>query len=382
MRKFLKLFEKHMSYEQYLASQNFIIPNVSHCIDVDDVHYNPIPEPHLVTVMRVKNATETLFNVGDTIEIEYIVKNDGNTTFELDTLTFDSVVGGLQNRDVNPTSVFEPGRRKIFDGTHVVTSVDATQGYINTDATVTYTPQSGQSLTFENTMSIATDNPNPSLRVEMTCTSIRPEEGYGLNYGITYEIVVTNDGNLTISNIVVEVNGTTLTTIPSLVPSASYTIQNEYIVTETDILNGSVKLIATADGDNPSEEPTYTGEGDIEEPTVDPDGHLTVSATTISTPPNGECYSAGDVISYQIDVTNDGNLTITSIVVEAENTGFEQTIASLAPGQTRRFTDSYTVTANTGNNFNYVVTASGISPDPYKPAVPVDPDEDPEPICD
>ena len=42
MGKYLKLFETHQEYEAYLGGGEMILPNVSHCIDVNDVHYNPL----------------------------------------------------------------------------------------------------------------------------------------------------------------------------------------------------------------------------------------------------------------------------------------------------------------------------------------------------
>ena len=42
MTKYLKLFDKHSSYNNFLQSADFLTPNVSHCIMEQDVHYNPI----------------------------------------------------------------------------------------------------------------------------------------------------------------------------------------------------------------------------------------------------------------------------------------------------------------------------------------------------
>ena len=42
MAKYLKLFETHAEYEQYVSG-DFEKPNVSHCEDQGDVHYNPMP---------------------------------------------------------------------------------------------------------------------------------------------------------------------------------------------------------------------------------------------------------------------------------------------------------------------------------------------------
>ena len=40
MKKYLTLFNSHAEYEQYVSG-NFEKPNVSHCVQEDDVHYNP-----------------------------------------------------------------------------------------------------------------------------------------------------------------------------------------------------------------------------------------------------------------------------------------------------------------------------------------------------
>ena len=102
---------------------------------------------------------------------------------------------------------------------------------------------------------------------------------------------------------------------------------------------------------------------------------------TTSTPANGSAYALDEEITYEITVTNDGNLTITDIEVTDDLTGDSWTIASLAPGESETFTTSYTVTEAdvlAGEVLN-VATATGTSPDPDEPDVPVDPGEDPEP---
>jgi len=57
MSKYLKLFENHTQYETFIGGGGdtpFVKPNVSHCIEENEVHYNPIP------IMTVKyNVTDT-----------------------------------------------------------------------------------------------------------------------------------------------------------------------------------------------------------------------------------------------------------------------------------------------------------------------------------
>ena len=45
MAKYLKRFETHSQYEAFTATTEFILPNVSYCVQEDDVHYNPSEGP-------------------------------------------------------------------------------------------------------------------------------------------------------------------------------------------------------------------------------------------------------------------------------------------------------------------------------------------------
>lgn len=40
--EYLKLFENHSQYADFIETEDFIRPNVSHCIEQNEVHYNPI----------------------------------------------------------------------------------------------------------------------------------------------------------------------------------------------------------------------------------------------------------------------------------------------------------------------------------------------------
>lgn len=58
MAKYLKLFENHLQYESFTQTEEFIKPNVSHCIVENEVHYNPIE-----TMLVVKFNLETSENL-------------------------------------------------------------------------------------------------------------------------------------------------------------------------------------------------------------------------------------------------------------------------------------------------------------------------------
>ena len=198
---------------------------------------------------------------------------------------------------------------------------------------------------------------------------------------------MTNDGNVSFDNVVVtdELTGDSWT-IETLAVGATETFTAAYIVTEADILKGEVTNVATAVGEEiPDPDPEKPGktpedDDDTTDETDDVDATLTVEKTTTSTPANGASYALGEEISYQITVTNDGNVSIDNVVVTDELTGDIWTIETLAVGATETFTASYTVTEAdllAGHVLN-VVTAEGDEiPDPKDPENPKKPtDED------
>lgn len=56
MAKYIKKFANHSAYQTFVqgGEPNFIKPNVSHCVQEGDVHYNPIAQP-MVCVLKVED---------------------------------------------------------------------------------------------------------------------------------------------------------------------------------------------------------------------------------------------------------------------------------------------------------------------------------------
>ena len=218
-------------------------------------------------------------------------------------------------------------------------------------------------------------NDQAHLTIEKITTSETPEEGYALGDTIEYKITATNDGTLPLTNIVVtdKLTGDEWT-VDSLAPGESKDFTARYTVTEADVLAKEVVNVATATATSPDpDEPEVPVDpGTDPEPTSKGEGHLTVEKVTTSQAPEGG-YTVGSTINYKITVKNDGDFTITDITVTDELTGDAWTLESLAPGKSRDYTTSYTVTeadAEAGNVVN-VATAKGTSPDPGNPQVPV-----------
>jgi|GEM_PF-1310115 len=92
------------------------------------------------------------------------------------------------------------------------------------------------------------------------------------------------------------------------------------------------------------------GEGEVlpeGEGEVIPEGEGEVAAAAVSltkTADRASFSAVGEVITYTIVVTNTGTVPLTNVRVQDPLTGLDQTVATLAPGGSRTFTTTYTVT--------------------------------------
>jgi uncharacterized repeat protein (TIGR01451 family) len=149
---------------------------------------------------------------------------------------------------------------------------------------------------------------------------------------ISYEIVVTNTGNVALENITVEDDLTGLSElIASLGPGVSETFTTSHNTTATDFQNGFVVNIATAVTEDISESASayviVTKEG--------------LLITKVATPKT--YYAIGQVIDYDIVVENIGTVTVTNIIVTDDLTVSSWPIASLGPGESQILETSYTI---------------------------------------
>ncbi|MCF6308570.1 MAG: hypothetical protein L3J09_11530, partial [Flavobacteriaceae bacterium] len=215
--------------------------------------------------------------------------------------------------------------------------------------------------------------------IEDACLSvIKSQTNQAGNVGdmITYDIVITNTGNTMVTNIEVTDANATITggnPIASLAPGASATVTAERTITQADIDLGYVENTAVATGDSPTGTDDVTDDSDagtdtngnpIPDPegTETPDGDGTTNNDptddpTVTVFPTEASMSViksqtsatgglGDTITYDIVVSNTGNVTLTDIEVTDANATITggNPIASLAPGASATVTAERTIT--------------------------------------
>ena len=242
-----------------------------------------------------------------------------------------------------------------------------------------------------------------------TTSTPKNEKGYALGETITYEIKVTNDGNLTLTDVEVTeklagavikassdytVSGS-VATIAELKPGQTVIVNVEYVVTEADILAGFVKNVATVKGNGPDDKDPDPKDPGTDDPTDKPKATLDIAKSVVSTPKNGTSYKLGETITYKLTVKvgADNNLTVKNIKVTdtlltAENVnakiveiagGYtlnennEIELPDMAPGATEVvITYTYTVQESDlgsgayGSVYN-AATTKGITPDGQEP---------------
>ncbi len=299
------------------------------------------PKGHLTVTKETtsKPANGETYALGETIVYKVVAANDGNLTLN-NVIVKDELTG-----DEWTVGTLQPGQSsEAFKAEYKVTEEDILKGMVLNEATAigeSTDPENPNPEIVPGNTEDPTDNPKGHLTVTKETTSTPANgETYALGETITYKIAAVNDGNLTLKNVVVtdELTGDEWT-IDSLKPGeTSEVFTASHKVTQKDILKGSVVNEATAAGESPDPNKPDPGvdPGETEDPTDNPNGHLTVTKETTSTPENGAAYALGETITYKIVAANDGNLTLKNVVVTDDLTGDEWTIDFLETGRKQR----------------------------------------------
>ena len=351
--------------------------------------------------------------LNDIITYTVTVKNTGNVVLT-DVHVADSLEGiKLAEGQSFEFRKLEAGETQTITYTYQVQEKDLGSMIVNkatATAKVPEDPEDKPQPKDEDEKEVPTEDRNPSLKVEKEVTSkAAAEDGrYIAGETITYKVTVTNNGNLTLKDVVLKdvltrANGTTVLPdgwesdgqkIGEMAPGATRVFEYSYKVTEED-LGGVLKNAATASGEpklpNPDPEkpePKPEGEDEKEVPTEDRKPSLKAEKKVTSKPAaeDGK-YTVGETITYEVTVTNTGNLTLKNIHVQdimtrpdgtqmipSGLTNQVQTIEGLEPNASETLRYTHVVTEqDLGGELKNAVTVSGEpsvpkpKPDPEKP---------------
>ena len=317
------------------------------------------PSTSTVTITFLQNPAHTTlksetstgpYAVGNTITYDIVVTNTGNITLTGVTVSDNSATVGVCT-PAQP-STLAPNASMTCLASHVVTQADVNSGsYVNTATGDTnQTPPSTSTLT-------VTFPQNPAHTTLKSETSTGP---YTVGDTITYNIVVTNTGNVTLTGVTVSDNSATVGICTpaqpaTLVPNASMTCPASHVVTQADVDSGSYANTATGDSNQTPPSSSTVTITFSQNP-----AHTTVKSITSTAP-----YGLGDTITYDIVVTNTGNVTLTGVTV-TDNSATVGTCtpaqpSTLAPNAVMTCPASHVVTLTDLTNGSYVNTATGDS---------------------
>ena len=209
------------------------------------------------------------------------------------------------------------------------------------------------------TFCYSTPQPQPAIDIEKIC----PEGPVYIGDTLEYTIIVTNTGDVTLSDIhVVDTKLGIDQIIDSLAPGASETITRSYGPVTVDDLP-IIYNTATASSvyDEQTVEDTDSCEVEI---IIIPQPAIDIEKTGDAGP-----VSIGDIINYTITVTNTGDVTLTNVTVVDTKLGIDENVGTLTPGASADITGTYGPVKESDLPGPIVNTASATSdqtPDPVE----------------
>ena len=314
----------------------------------------------------VKQASIASFSApGTPVTYTYVVTNTGNVT--LTAVNLADPLPGLSSVTC-PTTTLSPGQSESCTATYTTTQADVDNGGVTNTATASGTPPTGTPVTGTSTVTI------PATRTPAITIVKSADLGSFAAAGtlVNYTYLVTNTGNVSLASVGVTdpMPGLSPVTCPisTLAPGAFETCAATYTTTQADVDRGSITNIGTATGTPPSG-PPVTAQSTVILPAAQaPAIGLAKSAdvATVSAP--------GEVVTYTYEVTNSGNVTLTSVNVADAMQGLSaidcKGVTTLAPGASVVCTASYTTTqadvdrgsiTNTGTANGTPPTGSAVS---------------------
>jgi uncharacterized repeat protein (TIGR01451 family) len=336
-----------------------------------------VPTPAAPGIAILKTASTTaVVSAGQEVTYSFRVTNTGNVT-----LTDVAPVEGAFNGsgDISaadcPTTTLVPGQIITCTATYTVTQADIDAGTdLANTATATGTTPGGDPVGSTPSTSTIDITQSPALTVVKTADVKTAKVGQT----VTYSFLVTNTGNVTITDPTIDEGEFTgsgdLSAIDcpagAVAPGDDITCTATYTVTQADVDAGGVSNTATVTGTPPGGGTTDPSDPSTVIVPSDPAPALTVTKTADVK----QVTRAGQVVTYSFLVKNTGNVTITDPVITDSNfTGHGELSAitcpsddiTLAPGDTVTCTATYTVVAADladGGNLSNTATVTGTTP--------------------
>lgn len=300
----------------------------------------------------------SIAKAGEVLTYTFKVSNTGNVTVKDIAVKDDKLVPA----QICTVPELAPAKDASCTRSYEVTQADIDVGGVRNTAVVSGNPPSGLRLNVSSNPVVTPTAAAPKLNVIKTAG--KPSSST-VDATINYTFTVTNEGNVTLSNIAVSdaLAGVVLKggPIASLAPGErdTTTFTATYSLTQADIDAGKVNNTATAKGTfkrGMEGTPVIGGPvapqtiEEIKSPESQAQALLAASPklSLVKTAAEPSKKAPGEIIKYNFAVTNTGNVTLTNVYIIDVLPGIVLEggpVASLAPGEsdTTTFTATYTL---------------------------------------
>ena len=334
--------------------------------DEDDTE-TPLERHPEIRLIKTVSSTEfsTPVKAGDKIHYAFEIRNTGNVTLEK--IRIEELV--KENVKVQSTGWTGPlaageSNTTAFTATYVLTQDDINKGSFANSAKVFGSSVGGTPDDVDDVS--GTDVPND----DPTVTEFERQPGLSIVKSaspalsqpakpgdvITYSFLITNTGNVTLTNVVLNDPLPDLvlekTTIDTLLPGAenAQTLTGTYVLKQSDIQAGQVVNQAKVEGE--FEDPTNPGNptkvpAESEEITVPIDQKPSLALVKSAESKLNTPASKDEEIIYTFTVTNTGNLQLYDVKIDDPLPNIQPSsfdVGELQPGESKTFTATYAIT--------------------------------------
>jgi gliding motility-associated-like protein/uncharacterized repeat protein (TIGR01451 family) len=304
--------------------------------------------PQTASVAFTKIAAGTVpSSLGSLLTYEIKVTNTGTVTlYNLVVTDANAIITAG-----SPIAALAPGASMIITATHKLTQADIDGGRVVNQATVKGSDPNGSQV------EKSSDDPSTPANGDATITPITRSGDIALvktgvvnssSTGVVFTFSVTNTGNVTLTNIVLDdpmLGGTISLNNTTLAPGQSTSVSKPYMLTLSDRNAGKITNTATVRGVTP-QGGTVTDVSGTELLNDNPTTVIVVPEPAINLVKTGELTRDFSTITYFFVVTNTGNVTLTDLnLIDVKITGriiLNKTI--LEPGDIATGSVTYTVT--------------------------------------
>ncbi|MEY1554478.1 beta strand repeat-containing protein [Yoonia sp. R2331] len=322
------------------------------------------------------------FVSGAVISFEYTVRNTGNVNLTGPLVVNDNLIPGGTSCPANPNPGMAPGDELTCTASYTVVQPDVDVGSATNTATATVdgTTSPPDSVTVPTGAAPGLTVTKTLVRIENPDTSVQPGLEFDeVNDVLVYEFEVTNTGDAAFTRDIV-INDPLLTApvtcwVPNpgggdpdftpanaVDPAETATCEGQLLIDQDDLDSGSVTNSATAETSfGPLPGTPVISPPSVETTDADIDPSLSIAKTADLT----DFSTVGQMITYTLTVTNDGNQTISGVRARDDLLPLDCTLGDLLPGDVdATCTGTYAVTQDDIDNGNIPNDAfvTGIDP--------------------